>query len=589
LTNDAIAVNYELLPANQVVLRDLAQGVFADERAFLLRLQAEHLSLIQGFEESLALDAIAVAPFSYQVKAAQTVLRRFRGRGLLCDEVGLGKTIEAGLILKEYMLRGLARKVLIITPPGLVRQWQEEMESKFRIDFVTHDDERFQEAGEEAWRQFDLVIASLTTARRPEHREVIAKIHYDLVIIDEVHHLKNRNTVSWKFANALQKKYLLLLTATPVQNKLNELYNLITLLKPGQLKTEREFRQQFVVRGDPRLPKNRGMLRELLADVMVRNTRSQVNITLPPRRAHTIRLKLSQPEQELYAAVSEFVRRAFPDASPAVRFTLQLLQREIGSSAVAARLTLERLTGNKDQAVASLSPAQRAAVGHLADMAAAVSRQSKAEALLRLLSASEEKAIIFTHFLATLDYLAQLLEEAGYPYVTYHGGLTKTQKDAAVEAFAGPARIFLSTEAAGEGRNLQFCRRMINFDLPWNPMRIEQRVGRIHRIGQTREVEIYNLCAEGTIEDYILDILDSKINMFEMVIGEMDMVLGNMEDERDFDDIVMDIWTKAHSDDEVAAEMEELGENMVRAHRAYLKTREYDGSLFGQDFGTELA
>jgi SNF2 family DNA or RNA helicase len=589
LSNDAIAVNYELLPANQAVLQDLVRGVFADERAFLLRLQAEHLSLIQGFEEPLALEAIAVIPFPYQLKAAQTVLRRFRGRGLLCDEVGLGKTIEAGLILKEYMLRGLARKVLIITPPGLVRQWQEEMESKFLIDFVTHDDERFQEAGEEAWRQFDLVIASLTTARRPEHREVITKIHYDLVIIDEVHHLKNRNTVSWKFANALQKKYLLLLTATPVQNKLNELYNLITLLKPGQLKTEREFRRQFVVRGDPRLPKNRGVLRELLADVMVRNARSQVNITLPPRRAHTIRLRLSRPEQELYTAVSEFVRQAFPTASSAGRFTLQLLQREIGSSAVAVRPTLERLAGSRDRAIAPLSPAQRAELGRLADKAVAVSHQSKAEALLRLLAASEEKVIIFTHFLATLDYLAQLIEEAGYPFVTYHGGLTRAQKDAAVEAFAGPARIFLSTEAAGEGRNLQFCRRMVNFDLPWNPMRIEQRVGRIHRIGQTREVDIYNLCAEGTIEDYILDILDSKINMFEMVIGEMDMVLGNMEDERGFDDIVMDVWTKAHSDDEVAAGMDELGENMVRAHRAYLKTREYDGTLFGQDFGTELA
>jgi SNF2 family DNA or RNA helicase len=589
LSNDAIAVNYELLPANQAVLQDLAQGVFADERAFLLRLQAEHLSLIQGFEESLALDAIAVTPFPYQLKAARTVLRRFRGRGLLCDEVGLGKTIEAGLILKEYMLRGLVRKVLIITPPGLVRQWQEEMESKFLIDFVTHDDERFQEAGEEAWRQFDRVIASLTTARRPEHREIITDIHYDLVIIDEVHHLKNRNTVSWKFANALQKKYLLLLTATPVQNKLSELYNLITLLKPGQLKTEREFKRQFVVRGDPRLPKNRGVLRELLADVMVRNTRTQVNITLPPRRAHTIRLKLSQPEQELYTTVSEFVRQAFPAASSAGRFTLQLLQREIGSSAVAVRPTLERLAGSRERAVASLSPAQRAELGRLTDMAAAVSRQSKAEALLRLLAASEEKAIIFTHFLATLDYLAQLIEEAGYPFVTYRGGLTRAQKDAAVEAFAGPARIFLSTEAAGEGRNLQFCRRMINFDLPWNPMRIEQRVGRIHRIGQTREVEIYNLCAEGTIEDYILDILDSKINMFEMVIGEMGMVLGNLEDERDFDGIVMDIWTKVHSDEEVAAGMEELGETMVRAHRVYLKTKKHDESLFGQDFGTELA
>jgi SNF2 family DNA or RNA helicase len=116
------------------------------------------------------------------------------------------------------------------------------------------------------------------------------RISYDVLVVDEVHHLRNRASASWKFINSLQYRYVLLLTATPVQNDLDELYNLITLLKPGQLKTPREFRRQFVVRGDPRLPKNRGQLRELLADVMVRSTRSQVNLTLPPRRAHTIRL-----------------------------------------------------------------------------------------------------------------------------------------------------------------------------------------------------------------------------------------------------------------------------------------------------------
>ena len=144
--------------------------------------------------------------------------------------------------------------------------------------------------------------------------------------------------------------------------------------------------------------------------------------------------------------------------------------------------------------------------------------------------------------------------------------------------------MLLSTEAAGEGRNLQFCRTMVNFDLPWNPMRIEQRVGRIHRVGQTRQVEIFNLSAEGTVEDYILDILDRKLNMFELVIGEMDMILGQLADERDFEDLVMDVWARAQTPEEAAAGFAELGDALVEAREAYQHTREYDEALFGQDF-----
>jgi SNF2 family DNA or RNA helicase len=583
-----------LAPANQAALQALSRHDFASERAYWLRLQTERLSLIQGFDELLAPEAVTVIPFPYQLKTARTALRRFRGRGLLCDEVGLGKTIEAGLVLKEYMLRGLVRKVLIITPPALTQQWREEMASKFLItDFVTNEDPEFRELGEEAWSTFDHIIASLATARRAEHRRAIVKIHFDMVIVDEAHHLKNRATVSWKFVNGLQKKYMLMLTATPVQNNLDELYNLITILQPGQLKTKREFKRRFVVRGDPRLPKNRGELRDLLADVMVRNARSQVSIRLPRRRAHTIRLRLTSTERELYDAVSAFVREALPAAEartgrragPLTRFTLQILQREIGSSPLAVRPTLEKLAAHR-----RLPTEQRATLLQLAEQAAAVQRQAKTEALLKLLAANKasgEKAIIFTHYLATLDHLEAAMRAAGHDLVVYKGGLTYAQKNEAIARFEQEAPFLLSTEAAGEGRNLQFCRQMINYDLPWNPMRIEQRVGRIHRIGQEREVEIFNLSAEGTIEDYILRLLDRKINMFELVIGEMDMILGNLADERDFEEIVLDIWTRARSDEEVSTGMEELGEALVKARQSYLETKAYDEVLFGQDFGVE--
>ena len=581
-----------LRPGAEGVLETAAAGRFAGPLPYRLQLQAERLALVAGFDELVCLDTLNFSPFDYQVRAAQAALRRFRGRGLLCDEVGLGKTIEAGLVLKEYLLRQMASRVLILTPPALVEQWREELASKFGLTgFVASHDPDFRaalrERGSQAWAAFPHVIASLAMARRREHRRAIAGIVYDLVIVDEAHHLKSRATVSWKFVNALQKKYILMLTATPVQNNLDELYNLITILKPGQLKTPREFRRRFVVQGDPRLPKNRGRLRELLADVMVRHTRGQVGVQLPPRRAHTVRLQLEADERALYEDVSRFVRQAgqVDDALPAVhRFTLRTLQREIGSSPAAVHPTLIRLARRPE-----MEP-HRDGLLDLAERARAVQSWAKGKALERLLlsqlaSDRREKLIIFTHFRATQELLADVLRGLDVDFVLYHGQLARAEKDAAIQRFEQSAQVLLSTEAAGEGRNLQFCRLMLNFDLPWNPQRIEQRVGRIHRVGQTRPVEIFNLSAQGTVEDYILHILDRKLNMFELVIGEMEMILGYLEDERDFEAIVMDVWTQAHTPQEEAAGFDRLGDLLAQAREAYRHTREYDETLFGEDFG----
>jgi SNF2 family DNA or RNA helicase len=585
--------------AARVLEAALANNFLGPER-YRLQLAAEHLALIAGFDELICLEALRFQPFDYQIRAAQTALRRFRGRGLLCDEVGLGKTIEAGLVLKEYLARRMVQRVLILTPPALLEQWREELAVKFNLpDFVTSASDEFREHGAAAWARFPRVIASLATARRAEHRAQIESLPYDLVIVDEAHHLKNRASVSWKFANNLQKRYLLLLTATPVQNNLDELYNLITLLKPGQLQTPREFQRQFVTQGDPRLPKNRGRLRELLADVMVRHARGQVGVPLPPRRAHTLRLSLSPDERAFYDEVSNFIRtiaggeRAVTDApdrlttrsadySTTTRFTLQTLQREIDSSPHAARPTLLSL------AETPVMSAHRASLLELAERATRIQTWAKAEALEKLLQSQRaEKVLLFTHFRQTLDRLAARLRALDLNFVVYHGGLSAGDKDAAIRRFEGEAQILLSTEAAGEGRNLQFCRTMVNFDLPWNPLRIEQRVGRLHRIGQTRPVEIYNLSAAGTIEDYLLDILDRKVNMFELVIGEMDMILGELTEEQDFEDLLFDVWTRARDEAEVRSGMGQLGDALVAARAAYQKTREYDEALFGQDFVAE--
>lgn len=603
--NPSLAIDIELLPVAEALMKNISDGVFASRELYHLRLLAEHALLVGGFDELICLNLLQFAPFDYQVRAAQTLLRRFRGRGMLCDEVGLGKTIEAGLVIKEYLERNVVERVLVVTPAALVEQWREELTTKFGLPgFVTTADAEFRAAGGDAWQRFPLLLASLSTARRAENRARLAEIPYDLIVVDEAHHLKNRNSASWKFINELQRKYILLLTATPVENNLDELYNLITLLKPGQLKTPREFRKQFVVSGDPRLPKNRGQLRALLGDVMVRHTRSQVNLKLPPRQASTLRLNLSAEESSFYQAVSAYVREHLKNriggedeneasASPAERwgvrqvdrFALLTLQREIGSSPAAAETTLRALAGRARES------APAASLLALAEQSTQIQAWAKAEALEKLLTTllrdPTEKVLIFTHFRRTLTLLAERLRSLGLSLVVYHGEMDIPSKNQAIDDFEHHAQVLLSTEAAGEGRNLQFCRTLINFDIPWNPMRIEQRVGRIHRIGQTREVRIYNLSARGTVEDYLLEILDQKLNMFELVIGEMDMILGQLADERDFEDLLLEIWVEAQSPADLQTGFQQLGETLLAARQTHQKTQEYDDALFGEDFAAE--
>jgi SNF2 family DNA or RNA helicase len=262
---------------------------------------------------------------------------------------------------------------------------------------------------------------------------------------------------------------------------------------------------------------------------------------------------------------------------------LRILQREIGSSPAAARHTL--------QAVAEKPAwqAYRSELHDLAERAAAITSWAKLDALQQLIqTAGKDKLIIFTHFRATLEALAEHLTIMDTDFVLYHGGMSVRQKDEAICQFEEEGQILLSTEAAGEGRNLQFCHVMINFDLPWNPQRIEQRVGRIHRVGQEERVEIFNLSAEGTIEDYLLDILDRKLNMFELVIGEMEMILGHMTEQRDFEEMLLEVWLNSPDEESLASSMAELGDELVSARRAMQKAQEHDEALFGEDFATEI-
>jgi SNF2 family DNA or RNA helicase len=192
--------------------------------------------------------------------------------------------------------------------------------------------------------------------------------------------------------------------------------------------------------------------------------------------------------------------------------------------------------------------------------------------------------VIFTQYLKTLDSVASLLQRRGVPFAVFSGELPSREKDEAIRQFREDLPILVSTESGGEGRNLQFCNTLINYDLPWNPMRIEQRIGRLHRIGQTRDVFIFNLSVRETVEDQILHILENKINMFEMVIGEIEPLLGYLGEEREFEDIVMEIWLRSRDQEEARSRFELFGQDLVKAKSDYLKSKELDREIFAEDY-----
>jgi len=255
------------------------------------------------------------------------------------------------------------------------------------------------------------------------------------------------------------------------------------------------------------------------------------------------------------------------------------LLAQAGSSPKAVELTLKNMLENKDY-IREHEKELKAVV----QLCKNTLDTPKNITLLKLIKSKREKLIVFVKYKGTIEHVAKFLEQNKISFSLFHGSMSNKQKDSAIDDFKNRTKVLVTTEIGGEGRNLQFCSRMVNYDLPWNPMKIEQRIGRIHRIGQKNEVQIYNFCAAGSIEDYILDILDRKINMFEMVIGEIDMILGRIRGEKEFGDIVYDIWVDSQSEKERKQSFTTLGAKLKRAKTGYNKTRELDDKLFGDTY-----
>ena len=547
-------------------------------RDFLLRERLAHLSLVQGFDELMCLPhLVGVEPLWHQLETVRKVLKQFRGRVLLADEVGLGKTIEAAMVLKEYALRGMAPCALVLTPASLVGQWREELETKFGLQFATTYDALLREDPHAFWDQ-PRIIASIATARRREHMEALARRQLDIVVVDEAHHLRDRSSAGWKLVDALNKRFLLLLSATPVQNDLIELYNLLTLLKPGIFKTQAEFRTAYMLPGKPRQPANVDNLRQLVRSAMIRNTRAVAALKLPRRTAVTIKAEPAAGEAEAYAGIADATRALVARCGAGrQRLMLHHLLSAAGSSPAAAASAAARIADKLDG-----DKTWRA----LADRFAAIPCGGKETALLNLLRRNaDEKKLVFVQSRETLEHLAARLRAEGLGHARFDGSMSGPDKDAAIAIFREQSAVLLCTQTGGEGRNIQFCNTLINFDVPWNPMAIEQRIGRIDRIGQTREVFVFNLVARGTLEEKVLGLLEEKISMFELVVGEIGAIIGNVEEEREFPDLVLDAWLEASEAGRMAA-FDALGDKLDVARRRHDEAKELDERLFGQDFET---
>ena len=578
----------------------------------------------------------------HQVEAALFAFRSPLSHGaILADEVGLGKTIEAGLILSQIWAER-KRKILIIVPSNLRKQWNQEMLEKFFLPSIileTRSYKALSQASDNPFRQNEIIITSFQFARKMAGR--IREISWDLVVIDEAHRLRNVYKPSNKIARALQEMLIgspkLLLTATPLQNSLLELYGLVSFIDDHTFGDLKSFKSQFARLTDAG---NYDDLKARLAPICKRTLRRQVLEYIK----YTNRIPITQDfiptpdEQVLYDLVSDYLRRESLQALPASQRTLMtlVLRKLLASStfAIAGALgclanklksklrdtksqdsieeklaedfeVLEEIKDEWDEDVIEdkLTPEDiRAIEREIADLdafrelAESITQNAKGHALLLALKAgfakaaelgANQKAIIFTESRRTQDYLVRLLTDSGYAgqivlfngsngdpasreiYKKWYdehqgtdkvtGSRTADMRSALVDRFKGAAQIMIATEAAAEGINLQFCSLVVNYDLPWNPQRIEQRIGRCHRYGQAHDVVVVNFLNRNNAADRrVYELLAEKFNLFTGVFGASDEVLGSIESGIDFEKRIVRIYQECRTPEEIQTSFDEL-------------------------------
>jgi SNF2 family DNA or RNA helicase len=511
----------------------LEKKEFESSELLDLKVKAEEMNHDTEINELLSYNLIEknlAYKLPYQIDGALKILRDFNGSALLADEVGLGKTITSGLVVKECITRGFAKKILILTPPSLVNQWQHELKDKFELDFKVIEKDS-------DWDNATLALASIDKVKIFDkntgdfkHKKA-HQISWDLLMVDEAHKLKEKNTIRWKFVDRLQKKRFLLITATPFQNDLFELYNLLHLLKKGHLGTIKEFRKKFLHNGNKRYPLNPKVLREKLEEVMIRRKRSETNVDYKKRIPKIIQVDLTEKEKIIYDKTCELLKEQYFSATGNQingRLIVFALLPKITSSSKSAIESLTRIADDEKYHFKTRQFA-RNILGDYHDLKV----DSKMEAMMKIVKEKikdnpKEKILIYTKHPTTVDYMVENLMPYGLKITEFKGGLTRDEKYEKIMEFKKKSQIMICTDAGAEGLNLQFCRVLINYDLPWNPMSVEQRIGRLDRIGQQHDMEIYSLATKGTMEEYVVDLIINKMCCVGLVIGELPIILFNL-------------------------------------------------------------
>ena len=557
------------------------------------------LSKIRNETSAGILSALSsgVIPLPHQLHVLERALETRNIRYILADEVGLGKTIEAGMIIKELKARGLITRILVVCPTGLVSQWSVEMQEKFHEKFQVilpsdFDTIRRLTDNDDVYGQFDQVISPMDSIKpvekhagwsdkrvekyNQERIEAIINSGWDLIIIDEAHRVAGSSSyvARYKLGYLLSQAspYLLLLTATPHNGKTEPFLRLVRLLDE----------QAF--------PNYKSIVKEQVAPYLIRSEKREAidnngNLLFKKRYTHLVELHWDERhslQRQLYELVSSYVSKIYDKArwnrkkNMCLIFLMIIMQRMVTSSTAAVRQSLEhrlRVLLEEETRVNTMSESDwderdiedgdadameamsldRSAEIEELKMIISVAKQAefqhhdvKVDALIETIDELQsedpaQKIILFTEFVGTQVYLKELLESRGYSVSVLNGSMDIEERNNALNEFKMSTGIFISTDAGGEGLNLQFANIIINYDLPWNPMKIEQRCGRADRIGQQRDVHIYNMIIGDTVESRVREVLEEKLSviMKELGIDKYSDVLDNEVAECDFTDAYM--------------------------------------------------